>query len=178
MEFKADANPRISLTLDGKAEVTFTAQRGVLSLLESMKDKELLIKVATMNKKRTLSQNAYLWALLGEVAEKMRISKEDAYRNYVKDYGVYEVLPIKKEAAERFINTWEKHGLGWVCEVLKESKLAGYVNVIAYYGSSSYDSQSMARLLEAVIEDCEELGISTMTMKDIALLRNDNDVSF
>ena len=175
MEFKSEANPRISLTLDGRAEITFTTTRGAVYSVEELKDKELLVKVTSYSKRRSLSQNAYMWVLIGEIAAKLKTSKDDVYKNYIRDYGVFEVLPIKAEAVERFISIWAGRGLGWVCEVLRESKISGYINVIAYYGSSSYTSAELTRVIEAIIDDCKELGINTMSLADIMLLRNDND---
>ena len=175
MEFKAEQNPRISLTLDGRAEITFTTQRGAVYSVEELKDKELLVKVSTYSKRRSLSQNAYMWVLIGELSAKLKLSKDDVYKSYIKDYGVYEVLPIKTEAVERFQSAWTARGIGWVCEILRESKFAGYVNVIAYYGSSSYNSAEMSRLIDAIIADCKEQGINTMSLADIMLLRNEND---
>lgn len=176
-EFKAEPNPRISLTLDGRAEITFTTQRGAVYALEELHDKDLLVKVCTYSKRRSLSQNAYMWVLIGYLSAKLGLSKDDIYKAYIKDYGVYEVLPIRAEAVDRFIQCWTARGLGWVCEVLRESKFSGYVNCIAYFGSSSYTSEEMRRLLDAVIQDCNEQGISTMSLSDIMLLRNENDQS-
>lgn len=175
MEFKAEQNPRISLTLDGRAEITFTTQRGAVYALEDLKDKELLVKVSTYSKRRSLSQNAYMWVLIGELSAKLKLSKDDVYKSYIRDYGVYEVLPIKTEAVERFKSVWTARGVGWVCEELRESKFAGYINVIAYYGSSSYNSAEMSRLIDAIIEDCKAQGINTMSLNDIMLLTNEND---
>lgn len=178
MEIKAEANPRISLTLDGRAEITFTTQRGAVYALEDLKDKELLVKISTYSKRRSLSQNAYMWVLIGELAAKLNTSKDDVYKTYIRDFGVYEVLPIKAEAVERFKSVWTARGVGWVCEELgRPSKITGYVNVIAYYGSSTYTSAEMSRVIDAIIEDCKAQGISTMSLADIMLLRNENDAS-
>lgn len=175
MELKAEANPRIVLTLDNKAEITFTISKSALNGFELLTDKELLLKVKPFQKRRSLSQNAYMWTLIGELSQKMNISKEQVYRNFIKDYGIFEVLPIKEEAVDRFIFGWNSRGLGWVCEVLRDSKINGFKTVIAYYGSSSYKSDEMKNLLDAIIYECKELGISTMTMAEIMLLQNEND---
>lgn len=175
MEFKSEATPRILMTLDGRAEITFTTTRGAVYAIEELKDKELLVKVTTYSKRRSLSQNAYMWVMIGELAAALKLSKDAVYKSYIKDYGVYEVLPIKAEAADRFQKVWTARGLGWVCEVLRNSKIKGYVNMIAYYGSSSYTSAEMTRIIDAIIEDCRAQGINTMTLADVMLLRNEND---
>lgn len=175
MEFKSDPNPQVRLTLDGKVEIIFTTYRSALGGFDGLKDKELNVKVTSFSKKRSLSQNAYMWVLLGELAAKLSRSKEDLYKIYIKDYGVFEILPIKNEAATRFKSNWSKNGLGWFTEDLGESKLNGYTKLIAYYGSSTYNSTEMSRLVDAVVEDCKEQGISTMTLSEIMLLKNEND---
>ena len=116
-----------------------------------------------------------MWVLLDEIGKAVNRSKEDIYKEFIKDYGVFEILPLKNEAVKRFNHNWNKNGLGWFTEIIGTSKLKGYTNLIAYYGSSTYDTKEMTRLLDAVINECQELGISTMTMSEIMLLKNDND---
>lgn len=174
IEFKTD-KPRIALSLDGALELTFTAPKSVLRAFDGLKDKPLTVQVKEYRQKRSLSQNSYLWVLLDKLAQKLNRSKEEIYKMYIKDYGVFEVLPLRNDAVAEFNRRWGKQGLGWFCEDLGESKLNGYTKIIAYYGSSTYNTQEMTRLIDAVVQDCREQGIDTMTMSDILLLINDND---
>lgn len=175
IEFRAEKKPRIALLLDGQAEITFTAPKSVLRAFEGLTDKPLTVTVKEYRPKRSLSQNAYLWVLLDKLAEKLNRSKEDIYKIYVKDFGVFEILPIRNDAVERFISNWSKNGIGWFTEDVGESKLDGYTKLIAYYGSSTYNSKEMTRLIDAVIQDCEEQGIQAMPLSEFMLLQNDND---
>lgn len=61
-----------------------------------------------------------------------------------------------------------KNGIGWVCEEIGKSKIEGYTNVKAYYGSSTYNSKEMARLIDSIVEDCKLQGIPTDTPEQIA----------
>lgn len=175
IEFRAENLPRVAFLLDGRAEITFTTQKSVVRDFEGLQDKPLSVTVKEFRKKRSLSQNSYLWVLLDELAKKVDRSKEDIYKDFVKDYGVWEVLPIRNDAVERFITNWRKNGLGWFVEDMGESKLNGYTKVMAYYGSSTYNSKEMTRLIDAVIFECKAQGIQTMPLSDIMLLQNDND---
>ena len=175
IEFRAENKPKIAVLLDGRIEITFNAPKSVLREFDGLTDKPLTVTIKEFRQKRSLSQNSYLWLLLDKLAEKVNRSKEDIYKIYVKDYGVFEVLPIRNEAVDRFITNWSKNGLGWFCEDLGESKLNGYTKLIAYYGSSTYNTAEMKRLIDAVIQDCEEQGIQTMPLNEFMLLRNDND---
>lgn len=105
-------------------------------------------------------QIGYAWVLLGELQEVLNIPKEDIYKDLIKNIGSYEVIPIKNEAVEKFRNAWSKNGLGWITETTK-SKLEGFTNVLAYYGSSVYDSKEMSRLIDLIIEECKQFGIET-----------------
>jgi hypothetical protein len=40
---------------------------------------------------------------------------------------------------------------------------------MAYYGSSSYDTAEMSRLIDLVVQDCKALDIETDTPEQIAL---------
>lgn len=176
IEFKTN-KPEFKFLVNGKVEITFTCDKSILRQFESLKDDiDLTVQVKEYRQKRSLSQNAYMWVLLDEIAKAVNRSKEDVYRELVKDYGVFEIIPLKDEAVKRFNHNWAKNGLGWFTDVLGKSKLKGYTNLIVYYGSSTYDTKEMTRLLDAVINECQELGINTMTLSEIMLLQNDNGI--
>lgn len=117
-------------------------------------------------KKRSLDSNGYCWLLLGKLQSELKIPKEDIYRDLIKYIGSYEVVPIKNEAVEKFCNAWHKNGIGWLTETTK-SKLEGFTNVIAYYGSSVYDSKEMSRFIDLVVQECQQLGIETKSSEEI-----------
>lgn len=132
-------------------------------------DKNKKYEIKEYKEKRSLDANAYTWVLLGKLQEKLHIAKEDIYRDVIRNIGSYEVIPIKNEAVDRFKKAWSKNGLGWICETTK-SKLEGYTNVIAYYGSSVYNTKEMSRLIEIIIQECEQLEIETKPEAEIKSL--------
>ena len=178
IEFKSK-KPRLAISFNNpnEIEITFITNRHQAPEFEALKDdKELTIQVKEFTKKRSMSQNSYMWVLLDKLAEKVNHSKEQIYRVYVKDYGVFQVLPIKNEAVESFQKKWAKNGLGWITEIMGESKITDYTNIIAYFGSSTYPTKEMSRLLDAIVRDCEDLGINTMPLDEILMLENENDL--
>ena len=175
IEFKTK-KPEFKFLINGMVEISFTTNKSILKSFGNIdEDKDLTVQVKEYRQKRSLSQNAYMWVLLDEIAKVVGNTKEEIYKTLVKDYGVFEVLPLKDEAVKRFNHNWEKNGLGWFTQIIGKSKLKGYTNLIAYYGSSTYDTKEMTRLLNAVVEECKELGIQTMTLSEIMMLKNDND---
>lgn len=132
---------------------------------------EYELTIDKVNAKRSKDANQYFWVLVGKLSEKINVSPEDIYRTYIKDIGGnYEVVPIKDVAVDTWIKNWRNKGIGWQCDIIGESKLRGYTNVICYYGSSTYDTRQMSRLIELCVADCKEQGIETMTPAELSLL--------
>lgn len=135
-------------------------------------DKTKKYEVKEYKERRSLDANAYAWVLLGKLQDKLHISKEEIYRDLIRNIGSYEVIPIKNEAVNKFRQAWSKNGLGWITETTK-SKLNGYTNILAYYGSSIYDTKEMSRFIELIIQECEQLDIETKSKAEIdSLLRS------
>jgi len=109
--------------------------------------------------------------LCQKIAEVLRTTKELVYQKFIRDVGQFEIVPIKNEAVERWIEVWNSKGLGWFAEVMEDSKLKGYKKVISYYGSSCYDSREMSVLLDEVVRECKELNIETLPPDEIKALK-------
>lgn len=170
IEFKTQ-RPEIMFAANGDLKIIFTASRAYAKQFDSLpKDKELVAQVKEYRKKRSLDANAYMWVLCDQIAQKIEASKEEVYKRYIRDYGVFEIIPLKAEAVESFRDKWEKNGLGWFCEDMEGCKIEGYKRVMVYFGSSSYDTKEMSRVINQVVEECHELGISTMTDTEIKQL--------
>lgn len=132
-----------------------------------VKGKELQVDIKQYRAKRSLDANAYCFVLCQKIAEVIKNTKEFVYKTAIREVGQFEIVPIKNEAVERWIESWNSKGLGWFAEVLEDSKLEGYKKVISYYGSSVYNAKEMNILLEEIIRNAKELDIETMTPKEI-----------
>lgn len=140
-------------------------------IVDDLKDKDKLsIEVKPYRERRSLDANAYFFVLADKLAEKLRITKEEVYRNAIREIGgVSETVCVKNQAVERLCEGWSKNGLGWQTETFP-SKLEGCTNVILYYGSSTYDKAQMSRLIENIVQDCQAVGIETRTPSELANL--------
>lgn len=149
-----------------KPKITLLLDNNEVESIEELIDLKLNIELKKWYKKRSLDANGYAWVLLGKLQEVLNIPKESIYKDLIKNVGDYEVIPIKNEVVEKFKNAWSRNGLGWVTETTK-SKLEGYTNVIAYYGSSSYDTKQMARLIDLIIQECKQQNIEVITEEEV-----------
>ena len=135
-------------------------------------DKDKQYEIKEYKKRRTLDANAYCWVLCKKIADVLRVTKEEVYRKAISEVGKFEILPIKNEAVKTFISAWSSKGIGWVCESLNKSKLDGYTNVIAYYGSSIYDTKEMSILIDNIVQEAKQLGVETMTPDELEELKS------
>lgn len=142
-----------------------------MSIVRSHKDKLYDLEVKEHRKKRSLDANAYAWVLINKLADAMRITPIEVYRQAIQNVGGnYEVIPIKEEAADHFKQVWEAQGLGWPCVDMGKSKLQGFRNLRAYYGSSTFSVSQMQVFIDNLVQDCRALNIETLTPDKLALL--------
>lgn len=142
-----------------------------MAFVRKMKQKLYEAVLKEHRKKRSLDANAYAWVLIGKLAEAMRMPPTDVYINAIQNIGGnYEVIPIREEAVEKFKEIWTKQGLGWPCVDMGPSKITGYRNLRAYYGSSTYDTRQMSLLIEAIIQDCKALDIETLSEEKLSAM--------
>lgn len=141
-------------------------------------NKPISLEVKEWRERRSLDANAYMWALCNEIAIATNITKEEVYRRNILEVGVFEPLPIKEKALESFIRRWASKGTGWVVEIVDDSKLEGYKRVNAYYGSSTYNTKEMTRLIDCVIQDAVSVGIQVMSEQERSLLLGEWDKAY
>lgn len=133
---------------------------------------KLSIVLKPYKRKRSLDANAYAWVLIDKIAAAMSITKEEVYKNSIREIGGNaEIICVQNDAVKDLCSVWERNGLGWQTETFP-SKIAGCTNVILYYGSSVYNVDQMGRLIDNIIQDCKNLGIQTMPPSEIAKLKS------
>ena len=141
-----------------------------------MKRVKYSVEIKQYRKRRSLDANAYAWQLLGKLAtalstQDVTYSPEHVYRELIRDVGDnYEIMPVRDDALERWVQIWTSRGLGWVCEVMGPSKIKGYTNTRCFYGSSVYDTAQMSRLISIIVEECKAVGVETMTPEELGRL--------
>ena len=173
------ANIRMQYDEAGTPEVVLSlrmppkkAQEETAKLKEIIgKGKQLDVTIEQHRKKRSLDANSLLWVLCQKIAEVTGTTKEAVYREFIRRVGQFEILPIKDDAVDKWIKIWQSHGLGWVSEVLDDSKIDGYKRVISYYGSSVYDSRSMSVLLDEAVQECKGLRIEVISPAELESLK-------
>lgn len=127
--------------------------------------REKIFEIKEHKAKRTLTQNAYLWSLINELANKMRLSKEETYIKMLKDYSQVAKVTVRADIdVSRFFKYYEFE---------RETQINGVkFNIYKVYeGSSQMDKNEFRALLDGVIQEAQQLGICTLTLNEIERLR-------
>lgn len=155
---------------------TPTEARGIC---ESMKPGErYTAEIKKFRKKRSRNANDLLWELCTQISErlawsKLYVSKDEVYRKHIKEAGRCDFVAVPETAVDSLIAGWGKNGIGWFAEVvdfIPGKEIQGCKKVCLYYGSSTYDTVEMSRLLGSVIQEAQDMGIETLSTSDRALL--------
>ena len=126
---------------------------------------KLLIKISEYRKKRSLNANAYAWKLITEIADRIRADKNEVYFTMLKRYGQSELISVLAH-----IPIWDYVKY---CEEAGESTLNGkkFKHYRVFKGSSEFDTREMSILIDGVVAEAKELGISTKTPDEIAKMK-------
>lgn len=113
--------------------------------------------------KRSLNANALLWKCLGDIAAAADTDKWSVYLQMLKRYGEFTYLVVKPQAVAMLKSTWRE------CEEIGEIDIHGEkgVQMLCYYGSSTYDTKQFSRLLDGVISEMKEMKLETPTSEEM-----------
>lgn len=151
---------KISLLLDTKD----------LNIVEQLKNEDKLnVELKKYRKKRSLNANNYFWKILQDLCELAEIDTIEEYKRRVKQLGIFRRFRIEKENINTFEKMWSSQGVAWFCEIADTEYIGDteFKIINAYYGSSSFNSKQMSRLINDLVEDCHDYGIETKTAEEI-----------
>lgn len=158
---------------DGSFVLPLTGIReDVYALYDELKDKECEATVKQYRSRRSLTANAYAWTLIHQIAERQRISEADYYRRIIREGGIKVAeVSAEEKAVETLIGTWTANGTGWLAE-RSGAEPDGRIKVRLYFGSSTFDSAEMARLIDIIVQDAESIGIHTITENELSRMKD------
>ena len=89
----------------------------------------------------------------------------------LKDYGQSEIVSILSSIEPKgYFKYYEKIGTG----VVNNKEFSHYK---IFKGSSEFDSKEMSIFIDGIVQECKQLGISTLTPDEIAQLKFIDNVS-
>jgi len=151
--------------LTGKHNITLSInEHSALHEIDKIKDCEKLsIKAVQHREKRSLDANGLLWLCLGRIAEALRSDKWDVYLQMLKRYGKFTYICVKPAVVDAVKAQWRE------CEVIGEVDINGQkaVQMLCYFGSSTYNTKEFSVLLDGVISEMKEMGLEAPASEEM-----------
>lgn len=142
----------------GDLEITFAVSDYNSKANTEELEKELYsLEIKKPRSKRSLNQNAYLWALIHELALKMDEGDMEVYIKLLNEtktkFEILKVLAIAENDLKKCFR---------LVKLIKYDTNKDYAYFQCYYGSSAFTTEEMNKLLDTTIRWCNELNIPTL----------------
>lgn len=160
----------------GRMRLTFEMESDVASSVDKIKDKPLRISVKQWRDKRSLDANAYYWVLVAKLGDKLNLSKPHLHNILLRRYGqpevidgkmIYLVLPDTDQGARK-ADEAETYHIKPTSEVKTGRNGERFRTYVMLRGSSTYNTEEMAHLIDGLVSECKEVGIETATPEELS----------
>lgn len=114
--------------------------------------------------KRSLNANALFWKGCSLIAKAVNRDNWSVYLNLLRDYGEFTYIIVKPQAVDKFKEQYR------LCEEIGEIEINGKkgMQLLCFYGSSTYDKKQMARLIDGMLQELKALDIDFVPEGDIS----------
>lgn len=154
----------------GQFHITFAInEASAITEIDKIKNVEKLsIEAKKHREKRSLDANGMLWACIGDIAKSMTppADKWDVYLDMLNHYGKYTYICVKPNVVEAMKAQWRE------CEVIGEVDINGQkaVQMLCYFGSSTYNTKEFSVLLDGVISEMKNMGLQPPPSKEMRMV--------
>lgn len=151
-----------------KQSISLEVNEDIRDAFQELKDcKKLDIRIKKHREKRSLDANAYYWVLITKLAKKLELSNPELHNMCLGRYGQPEIIggksalvpiPDTEDADIEVRNSTDYH-LKSTTQVLLGTDGITYRTYRMFRGSSTYNSEEMARLISGLIDMCKDAQI-------------------
>ena len=152
----------------GEWLVSFTTRVNPVNMFYRLQNAEVDVDIKKVSRRRTKTANDFCWAMCTDIGNALTppIPKEEVYREAIKAVGKFETMHMRAEAVDMFREIWSQRGVGWQTAVIDYSDIPGCKIVFAYYGSSTYNTEEMSRLISYLKQDMENMELPIPISKE------------
>ena len=135
------------------------------------KDKLYDVKISVYSDKRTKTMNSYYWVLVTQLADVLRTSKDELHAQLIKRYSQRDYISLLSN-----INPSDYFPYYEYQSTFKHNNNT-FKSYLVFKRSSDMNKSEFSILLDGLISECKECGISTITPEEVARLNYLESVS-
>ena len=156
----------LNLTIKNEKDLSLALLK-VAGLNTNLNNKVYDLTIKEHKEKRSKNANDYSWVLQDKIAKALGVSVDELHKWLVLEYGVLETITIKEQAFESAKRMFDYY------RVLGESELNGtkFIHVRAGIGTHLYNTSEMAKFIDGVVQEAQNLNIETKTPQELEELK-------
>lgn len=164
----------LTLTRDGKQRVTIELDGDFRGCFDQLYGTDVDVAVKRHREKRSLDANALYWSALTQLAGKLGVSNAWLHNSMIRQFGqpdyygdkvAYVFLPDQDETEEKALEA-ETYHIKPTSHIKQGNDGTVYRAYMLMRGSSTYNTSEFSRLLNGLLEACEDAGIHIDTMSE------------
>lgn len=155
--------------LTGRLTILFEPSEDFRKTYEELKDcDKLQLEIKKYRRRRSLNANNYYWELCTKLAKVMKVSEPEIHNRMLRLYGQPEIFDGKAafitipdtEDAEKKVDKAMDYHLKPTSQVREGLDGVMYRTYKMLRGSSTYNTEEMANLIDGLVSECKDAGIS------------------
>ena len=135
------------------------------------KDKLYDVKISVYSDKRTKTMNSYYWVLVTQLADALRTSKDELHTQLIKRYSQRDYISLLANINPSDYFPYYEY------QSTYNHNNNTFKSYLVFKRSSDMNKREFSILLDGLISECNECGISTMTPEQAAELNYYDNVS-
>jgi hypothetical protein len=170
----ADADGSLVVSLRVEKGEAYAARQIVADARIGLANGKERLKVAFSwyKEKRSLNANSYFHVLVSKIAKKMELGEEETKKRFVLEYGTIAtdggdaiIAALPKSADIESYYPYAK----WIADFAAKNGTM-YSQYLFYKQTHTLDRAEMAKLIDGVVYEAQQLGIETRTPDELASL--------
>lgn len=164
----------LTFNRDGESLLTIRTKDDLGQMFDDLHETEVEVVIKKYRQKRSLDANGLYWASLTQLARVLRVSNNRLHNMMIRQYGqpdlfggkvAYTMLPDTDETEEKAMES-ESYHIKPTSKVKHGSDGVDYRAYMLMRGSSTYNTEEFSRILDGLLEACEDMGIHIMTGRE------------
>lgn len=138
----------------------FVVTLNVDTLPVGLENKELKVSLTEYKPHRSKDANALLWACIGDIAHAIQEDPWTIYLQMLKSYGKFTYIVCKPYMVDAVKQQWRECEIVGKCYVEgKNKQMVEAVQLLCFFGSSTYNTKEMSDLLTGVLCEMDQMGL-------------------
>lgn len=167
----------LSFGINRKQRVTLELEGDFRAKFDKLKGHDVRVEIKRWRERRSLNANAYFHVLVGKIAENQGLGNDEVKKKFVVEYGTLATDGDGEAVVFKLPDTVNVDKFYPYTEHFDTRTEGGktFHYYLVYQRSSELNTKEMARLIDGVVYEAQNLGIETLPPAELARLKSQRE---